>query len=1722
MRSIPMRKPDKISSKTWRALKPGIYKPNTDLTPYTVVPKTAEEMKYYQEKPGMHFGIGSSESRVYVYPQGTIEVIGRVYHGRRLIKEGVYSPFEKLRYLNNEEVEPINENTVERYNAPYGQMVVGSKFLNRYRDQAYSEDETPVEYLFVSYSEQLSLTPIYRDNSGRNPRYYNRRVYSAGKVDANLGNQLCPILNGKIRLYPDGSFKTEGPVFKVPPVFNEELTGREDTRPRKENEVGEVTTSVGYLYEIGAFDHNRAIYRLDKSIPLENTDANPRPASPSEFYLKKLEEHEDGSVTYGPIDSMASVELIGLPMLPYGIIPINAGVVSYDIRSPLIKIEGEAITAKGFKLKVSEISLDDLRIVNKYSIVDHVKMDRESEEWEVVNRYIDLTQAYNPIVDGTYADVVSNGFLYEVGSSLISRRNEELMYLYYIDEDCVKKTSPWSAEYRAVGTYKHMEAVDYTIDKEVRYLRFKHMIEFKDLIHDALGTFRIEDKNFPKASHLEYKAVYPIIIKNNSKENNDIKTFMVKPADQYKPEATYEAFFKQGVRVIPRLLIDDHNDLTYALLFDAETILKGKDYVRFDPYRLPEGKEPKKISLIQNGINHRLIPFEYSFIFDKDAPLSSITVYEIPEEERQPDDPSIYKIKIQGKAIWKRLDKYYTLSEGEVFFDLSWPDIVDKTGATELFSINGYFKDEPIFIKRSHLASDPTLALPDSQYDTIDGIRRQEPGLFQLVEREVSTHLKNKEKHEIDQYTGQWYHDTLDEETYQFHRDYGLYLSTPEEAYPYTSEHSRLHLIYQGLNFSNMVPVFSLLGDPALIIRGYYYHNLFERFKNKTGNNEWQMKYILDVLRYYPVEEVLSSSIRNTSNPELAYWCDELMAYQTKGDYQKLHSCLGYGINLDSFNQNVEYFHHMSPRQGDVITSYWLYNEDHNEYGYRDRPDPAVYKKYNSIYHRESYIKIPNPNNVRGTILFDRNRLKIMAPSHVTIKMKDNHYASEPINYVVVYTVPEGRLYYKHHHDLTNFSGYLQADQDGRIEVPYPDIQDIYGYTELWVDEPFLTLAEKKKYGGYHRINYRSYDDVNDRYTFTLSGKEFITDRYTSLYGAAGRGDTVVLKDSQQNVIMKTEVQRDGQYRFDDLTLIANNYYSLHIETKWNLNIDPIVFRVKQSHEIMGIAVEGHDGLWRIGDKMTPLQLFGLEGMPCLFNLRHVYDFKLTYRGTNYVTDDLPSEDRRKNKPWQWMSSIKVDVKKQTYTVEGLMVSRYGNVLYREGTYPIGTPPDKIEESHWIAGLPFSLIPIATGRITLQEEYQAEQVQHVYDFYYPLKGSFETFKMKTPFANHYEEERYIALKQLKEQDRVAYQSEVTVTSKEKMAFIFRPSWKKKWTNELHEMPDSLFTLLTDKISPYYSKHRGPFITKEDVQYFIDYPEKVLRGDYGKVAVIAGEIFSAVGLIELHFPSGLICHLDTTLEIFSPGVDLGDRENIDYSQVDQNRYAYCRVKPPYFNLRGFLYKLKPDTTNLIGDYNTYRPWCYPLMARRDAYGRDIQPTAKLRSESLGESISEHFLGNNPNGDYWVYPRKWNTVGHEDYHFTVLPGLAFFDSYYDDNYKDIEGNIGPFKDNTLDNIRYVVNGVSYPLDYPYNFLNRYRKTYSTGSSSVLPRLNLIDHSSYLYGPEFTTTSGYTGFEDNPDLRYFIKSYPSLRSLNHGILYGNNALAYTIAIDPDKQTE
>lgn len=282
---------DLTLAENYVAIEPGNYGPKTDLTPFKGTNLDAtSRLDYHLPVP---LGVGDEHSVVYVYPQGTIEVIGKVYCWNMRVKPGVYSRYEKLRYLHDNDI--IHDRTahdVYKHHASYNKTLRVANPFVRLRNER-NEGEWKLAYHYVSFDEQIL---------GKN----GSKVYPV------------PIMNGRITIYPDGTFKAENIVIR--------------STDKK------VLDPYGYLNDHDTYASVYSYY----------SDAITNDANPRSIY-KLISENADGSVTYGAVEANQRLTPGSFPRLPLGIVPINDGKVTMSLMGG-IDITGTVISGTGYRI----------------------------------------------------------------------------------------------------------------------------------------------------------------------------------------------------------------------------------------------------------------------------------------------------------------------------------------------------------------------------------------------------------------------------------------------------------------------------------------------------------------------------------------------------------------------------------------------------------------------------------------------------------------------------------------------------------------------------------------------------------------------------------------------------------------------------------------------------------------------------------------------------------------------------------------------------------------------------------------------------------------------------------------------------------------------------------------------------------------------------------------------------------------------------------------------------------------------------------------------------------------------------------------------------------------------------------------------------------------------------------------------------------------------------
>lgn len=347
---------DLTLTQNYVALEPGNYPARTDLTKHKGTNLTEAEALDY--KLNIPLGVGNSNSVIYIYPQGTVEIIGEVYCWNKLVKPGIYSRYEKLRYLTEEIISDRDKDDVYKHHASYNKTIrVPNSFINKRNNT--DNDGWQLRYNYVSFDTQI--------------------------VKADGGKSYpIPIFNGKLTIYPDGTFKTENIVIKS-----------DDTK---------IVDPYGYIADSKHYG----------SITTYYDDVTKDDVNPLNVY-QLISENEDGSVTYGAIDANKDLTPSSFPKLPLGIIPVNDGKVTVNTNGT-IDISGTVITSTGYK-----INGDHFRYIDLVSNVDGVLKFNED--------MLDKSGVYNP----TFTHISPTGLEY---NKVISVANGEVdIYRYHTEND---------------------------------------------------------------------------------------------------------------------------------------------------------------------------------------------------------------------------------------------------------------------------------------------------------------------------------------------------------------------------------------------------------------------------------------------------------------------------------------------------------------------------------------------------------------------------------------------------------------------------------------------------------------------------------------------------------------------------------------------------------------------------------------------------------------------------------------------------------------------------------------------------------------------------------------------------------------------------------------------------------------------------------------------------------------------------------------------------------------------------------------------------------------------------------------------------------------------------------------------------------------------------------------------------------------------------------------
>lgn len=607
---------DRTLTTDYVALQPGNYKARTDLTPYKG--KNLSNNQILDYKPESPFGIGDALSVVYVYPQGTIEIIGNVYCWNKLVKPGIYSRYEKIRYLNNEVVLPRVDSNVFQHHASYDKTI---RVPNRFVSKNTNHAEPIIQYHYVDFNDQIVSTN-------------GDKVYP------------IPVLGGTLTLYPDGTFKTNGVVVK--------------------SADSTLVDEYGYLGDSNDYGTLKLFYD-----DITKDDINPKNV------YKLISENEDGSITYGAIESNQTLTRQRWIPLPKGIIPINDGRVTIGTDGLLI-LEGTVITEQGHLILPST------------AYYRHLYTKDTNGNLIANPDMVDTTTVYNPKI------MVMGDAGWETAVLDIAD-GKKAIYEYHMDN--------YTVTYSEEGP-------------TVTYLPM-----------DGWNVFSSEPRN--KKYNMAYLAKF-------------VDNTLITNKDKYPwwgGQVKIGGFYLLG-KVRPSLT---SKTFTYYPVFDHRCFWHPTNISGIPiPYNQIEYLTAEQYQARENEWVIEYDRKEQRLIDNKFVPYRSLKTPTAVSRVSITDDT----INTVGHVVWKRNDKYYSIygnQTSELITD--WPDIQEVNGEYEkLFTALGYFDDEPIFISETGEGADKY----GNYVDSIDGIRRQEPGVFKIVTRNITHYLTTLEKTLID------------------------------------------------------------------------------------------------------------------------------------------------------------------------------------------------------------------------------------------------------------------------------------------------------------------------------------------------------------------------------------------------------------------------------------------------------------------------------------------------------------------------------------------------------------------------------------------------------------------------------------------------------------------------------------------------------------------------------------------------------------------------------------------------------------------------------------------------------------------------------------------------------------------------------------------------------------------------------------------------------------
>lgn len=1067
----------------WVALQPGNYKPRESLAQF----KKALLNFNQAYKPDIPMGVGDEHSCVYIYPQGTIEIIGKVYCWNKLVKPGIYSAFEKLRFLSNDEEVTHRDNNQYSHHTPYN---VTSKDTSHPEKRKYikftrTQGEELIQYRYVSYLDQVN----------------------AGNEKANYP---IPIIDGELTLYPDGTFKTKGIVV--------------------------ASKNSRYVDEYG-YAGNLEIDSLQQSYFDEITKDD---INPYNVYTV-ISENEDGSVTYGPIEANKNVKRKHWLTLPKQLFPVNDGKVQVSEHG-IVYLEGLVLTSYGHRIKKTTFKLREF-----YENINN-------PEW------VALDEIYNPTMLSPFD---GSNWVLDIANG------KKDVYRYYYDE---RSFTVHEDDYGLTLTFKAMPRYDTFVndlgnkDYGVKLLEYifnslqnanrsplrlnttlplytvTYPWRFDDVI--MMGnkyrypSYRLDDNGEP--------AYFQLL--DHSIPRWDFKDLVLHRFDKNSLDIYTPAFNKEKINFVNQDKIDTSLTLAetneqkpwfhFAKLnnvtpveFDTEVDNNHNRFVPIGGQILNE----RKVEVFSRQ-DKRTLSFEHSgVLFFKG------------------EDGKTY-IEVKGQVVWNRGDRYYLLNEGTVEYNIVWPDVIqDKDGNyVSLFDVNGYFTDEPIFIGKP--GEDGIIK---NDLDTIDGVRRQEKGVFTLIDRDITQYLTDYEKRLISNTTGHERIFEYNKETVSIKETFRYWLNVP-----YTTYHTNIVLNYFSFRTAEIVPSWFPAGVPVL---------LKSNTSNIIPNNNRYFYYNREqnYLVAYETMDIVSALNNDTA----------FIAYINKGDIVS--------------RETIKIYHDVN------IKGKWyrgnLNNQNNNSsdnrfFGYTS----SLYLPDQVIPTPSSYISLPeiavSDFQWFNPILEDKggkdrpaNMWYISKGNYPITAVENNHF-----------------IFYRYFNDTKLISGTAIKEKD-YFDIPMPFIKDpkARGYIEIWIDNPFLQFKyaknKEKKYRSYFRLKLRNSDKLLPITLFQPSIEEL--DDYTvEITGYAEPFSDIVMTTLDDTPLKHLKCRADSAGKFTiKLTeggqLVPNKSYKIVETDEYGLTDELLV------------NVNKHT--WKQGEYISPLQLMNHDKYVYPFNVRH-------------------------------------------------------------------------------------------------------------------------------------------------------------------------------------------------------------------------------------------------------------------------------------------------------------------------------------------------------------------------------------------------------------------------------------------------------------------------------------------------------------------------------------